>query len=286
MRGKRVNLTGKKFGMLAVLGFGGKSKWGYTVWDCLCECGNTKTVSAGNLNTGATRSCGCLQVINSGNKKDLTGKKFTRLLVIKESPKKHKGERVFWDCKCDCGNTTRVQAAQLISGKTKSCSCLKLEANTTHGLSAHPLKSVWKDMKRRCNNDTCKAFQNYGGRGIIVCDKWKGSFIIFYDWAIKAGWRKGLVLDRKNNDGNYNPDNCRFITHQENCQNTRLLSTSNTSGFRGVSGKDKQFKAYYTVNRKTKYLGTYRTAVEAAEVRDRAVVEAGLPLPLNFNEFA
>ena len=91
----------------------------------------------------------------------------------------------------------------------------------THGLRAHPLCSVWSDMKTRCYNSNQKSYKHYGGRGIIVCEEWTGDFKCFYDWAIKNGYKKGLQIDRINNDGNYEPDNCRFVTTAENCRNSR-----------------------------------------------------------------
>ena len=281
--GKRVDLIGKKFNLLTVVSYKGKSKWGYSLWQCLCECGEIAVVSSGNLNTGGVKSCGCLMVRNSGVKKDLTGLVFGRLSVLREASKRWKGDKVYWRCLCTCGQETVVGAGDLQSGHTKSCGCLALDVRTTHGLSKHPLKSVWKDMKRRCYNKKCRSYVDYGGRGISVCEEWRLDFLFFYHWATENGWRKGLLLDRENNDGDYSPSNCRFLNRQESAQNTRLLSKRNVSGYRGVSPtRGGKFKSYYTYKTKLTHLGTYPTAKEAAQVRDAAVISAKLTLPLNF----
>ena len=88
-----------------------------------------------------------------------------------------------------------------------------------HGLTKHPLYCVWHNMKTRCYNPKRKAYKYYGGRGITVCDEWLFDFEAFYTWAINNGYKKGLQIDRENNDKNYNPENCRFITPRENVRN-------------------------------------------------------------------
>lgn len=120
--------------------------------------------------------------------------------------------------KCRCGNTIEVFLHRLQGKKSaKSCGCRKYK-NTTHKLSKHPLYAVWSSMKRRCAN---KGDKDYGGRGITVCVLWQRSFRAFYNWCLKNGYATGLELDRRNNDLGYRPGNCRFVTHQVNCQNRR-----------------------------------------------------------------
>lgn len=110
-----------------------------------------------------------------------------------------------------------------------------------HGLTGHPLYSVWNGMKRRCTNNKDQAYYNYGGRGISVCDEWHG-FLPFYNWAINNGWEKGLTIDRKENDGNYEPDNCRFVT--------RLVQASNRRNPKRLPKADKDFNGVRLVCRK------------------------------------
>jgi len=159
---------------------------------------------------------------------DITNKTFNRLTVIKEvephiTPCGTK-KRIFL-CKCSCGNEKRVERGLLINGFTKSCGCLSLEntikRSTTHGLKHHPLYSVWQNMKTRCYNPKTWNYKNYGGRGIKVCDEWRNDFKAFYDWAVNDGYSDGLSIDRRNNDGNYEPSNCKWSTAKEQANNRR-----------------------------------------------------------------
>lgn len=91
----------------------------------------------------------------------------------------------------------------------------------THGLTKHLLYGVWRAMRDRCQNEKHEYYKNYGGRGITVCAEWINDFKAFYDWAIANGWKEGLELDRKKNNGNYEPSNCRFVTRVVNSRNRR-----------------------------------------------------------------
>lgn len=169
---------------------------------------------------------------------DLVGKRFGRLVVLKRADDyfTKSGKKIkYWECVCDCGNKKNVRHANLQSGQTSSCGCLHKEIvgslNRTHGLSSKcgRLYPLWKSIKYRCYCKTCKSYKNYGGRGITMCDEWKDDFTSFCKWAIENGYKeektdKGinvLTIDRIDVNGNYEPDNCRFITNAEQAQNKR-----------------------------------------------------------------
>ena len=157
---------------------------------------------------------------------DLTGKKFTRLTVLGRSPQPHGyGNGRVWECRCDCGNTVYANTYCLLHGKVKSCGCYDNDAmakhDTTHGESKTRLYHIWKSMKRRCSSKKYDHYDRYGGRGIIVCKEWKQSYVSFRDWAKSNGYAENLTIDRINNDGNYEPQNCRWVTQKQQERNRR-----------------------------------------------------------------
>jgi len=160
-------------------------------------------------------------------KADLAGQRFGRLLVLYDTGER-KDKRVVWRCKCDCGNEVDAVSHDLTSGDTRSCGCYQrervAEAHTTHGMvrhgKRHPVYGVWAAILTRCENPNAKCYKNYGGRGIAVCEEWHDP-AVFIDWALAHGWKKGLSIDRIDNNGNYEPDNCRWVTSKENNRNRR-----------------------------------------------------------------
>jgi len=157
--------------------------------------------------------------------RDLTNQVIGKLTVLHHIGKDKHGGYV-WVCRCECGNIKNIKSGSLTS-TTKSCGCLQKEfiSNrnkidfTKHKLKSHPIYSIWCNMKTRCNNKNASCYKNYGGRGISVCSEWSSDFLMFYNWALNNGWNEGLKIDRINNDGNYEPLNCRFVTNKENCNN-------------------------------------------------------------------
>lgn len=148
------------------------------------------------------------------------GDRIERLVILDiKQVKLQSRRRVYATCLCDCGNTKDIRLDTL--GKTKSCGCLNREPKVLiHGESGTKLYQVWATMKDRCKNPNSTAYRDYGGRGINYHNTWE-QYIPFRNWAIENGYEDGLELDRINNDGNYEPSNCRWTTRKQQTLNTR-----------------------------------------------------------------
>lgn len=189
---------------------------------------------------------------------DLTGKRFGKLTVVsREKGSIHGSPR--WLCVCDCGNTCIVNGRDLRAEHTRSCGCLRRE--TAHSIASHRMSDtrlyrIWCDMKNRCYNENVNNYHSYGGRGIKVCNEWLDPSS-FFSWAKDSGYTDELTLDRIDVNGDYEPNNCKWITLTEQQWN------KTTSFFIEIDGETKCLREwcnefgseYKTVHHRIKYLG-------------------------------
>lgn len=213
---------------------------------------------------------------------DITGQNFSRWIVVKRN--KSVNKNTMWECLCSCGVIRSVNGSDLKSGKSKSCGCYNLEEiikrETTHGMTGTPIYKTWREMHTRCYNKNRKSYIDYGGRDINICERWLKFENFYADMGEKP---KGMSIDRKNNDGNYEPSNCRWATKQQQINNRRSsdkwnfknspLST-NISGIRGVSWckRDNKWMASICINKKQKNLGRFDTKEQAANAYQSAAL--------------
>ena len=168
--------------------------------------------------------------------KDLTGQRFSRLVVL-ERVESDSCRNTMWRCRCDCGNETVVRAAYLNNGHTTSCGCYHRERvsvrkspNIKHGESQSRLYKIWCCMKDRCYRPKNTCYKYYGGRGITICDEWRNDFSTFHNWALANGYREDLTIDRKDNDKGYSPENCRWVDRKTQIENRRCSDKSANAG--------------------------------------------------------
>lgn len=157
---------------------------------------------------------------------DRSGKKYGRLLVIRRAGS-IKGRPLF-ECLCDCGNSAIVRGAHLASGNTKSCGCANHKPPTKHGMCKTPEYISWCAMRTRCNNSNVPSYATYGGRGVSVCKRWDDFTAFLADMGPRPSPKHSI--DRIDNNGNYEPGNCRWATRQEQSLNTSRNVRVNVGG--------------------------------------------------------
>ncbi len=184
---------------------------------------------------------------------DIAGKRFGHLTVIGYAFTNNHNKSM-WHCRCDCGKKIIVSGSHLVNGHTKSCGCFRVAASgdrvRKHGMKHTRLYRIWQGMKSRCTIESVPCFDSYGGRGITVCDEWSNSFEAFHDWAMSHGYSGNLTIDRIDVNGNYCPENCRWITQKEQCNNTRV---NRTMTFNGEAHTLKEWSEITGINYRTMY---------------------------------
>lgn len=213
-----------------------------------------------------------------------SGDVINNIEIIKEV-ESYQGRR--FEFKCTCGNVFITNITKIKNGHTKSCGCLArqilINRNKSHNLAHTRLYSIYTNMKTRCYNKNSPSFMDYGNRGISICQEWINSFMSFYNWAINNGYSDVLSIDRINNDGNYEPSNCRWTTASIQTRNSRLIKSNNTSGYRGITfAKDrKKWRARIGIDNGHIRLGSFDTAIEAAKAYNQYVIDNNLEHTIN-----
>lgn len=186
--------------------------------------------------------------------KDITGERFGRWTVMARAPN-GSSNQAMWLCQCDCGSEPKVvSGSDLRIGRSLSCGCLHNEQlaamRTTHHMTGERLYNIWKGMRQRCCNINNPAYEDYGGRGITICDEWLSDFTVFARWAREAGYSDELSIDRIDVNRGYCPDNCRWADDSIQCNNRR------TNRYITIDGRTQTLKEWCV-----EYQISYRAAL-------------------------
>ena len=191
------------------------------------------------------------------------------LIFATENSKSKKRYGMF---KCSCEKVVKMPVAS--AKKSKMCKYCKAKLSPTkHGMTDTRIHVSWKNMKARCYNKNKAQYQDYGGRGITVCKEWKSDFMSFCIWATSNGYTDDLTLDRIDNNKGYSPKNCRWVTMEVQSRNRRVLCSTNTSGYKGITKttESSSWTAQISIGNEKVHIGCYHTKKEAAKAYDEYI---------------
>lgn len=230
-----------------------------------------------NTITSVQKDCLVFEPVSKRVDKITTGKKYGRLTVIEKTDRKQ-GTNYIYKCRCDCGNIVYVSSGHL-GKETFSCGCLKRECHTTHGMTKSRIYNIWTLMKQRCCNKSNNVYSRYGGRGIKVCDEWNDNFENFLAWSLKNGYSDNLTIDRINNDGNYEPSNCRWVDMTTQVNNRGVWGEI---PYYGIVKDNTGYRAQVTVNGRKVYIGHSKDDIKyLIDIRNNYIDEYNLPCKKN-----
>jgi hypothetical protein len=210
-----MDIVGKMFGKWTVLCFVGRDAKSNKIYKCRCDCGIEKEQRSQTLINGESLQCKECRMSDFNKVEDIIGRRFGSWSVVGRTKNEQRNEW-YYSCVCDCGTERYISGSSLKSSRTVQCHRCRCR---THGMSSTSTFKIWSGILRRCFNKNFKAYKYYGGRGITICDRWLKFENFLEDMGIRPD---RLQIDRINNDGNYEPGNCRWVTAAVNNSNRNV----------------------------------------------------------------
>lgn len=199
--------------------------------------------------------------------------KYNMLELVRTFYKSVNGKKIKYGLfLCDCGIEKEIRLYNVVCGSTKSCGCYYKNNIIKHNSCGTRLYAIYNSMLSRCNNKNNHAYCDYGGRGIKICKEWS-DFRNFKSWAIENGYNESFEIDRIDNDGNYEPSNCRWVEQFKNCEVGRRRPLKNSNGFTGVTLHQGSYQCRIMFRRKPLFIGNYKSLRDAVKARIEKEIE-------------